>query len=182
MFALIAIRGSNLIHNRYLYPIYPIVALITIKTINRLIRNFIHSEYIKFLIISAISIALCVGSIFKYGVDFMYADYDGLYQQAQEIRETDCLLYYGDGWLDVYSLFPLRLLHDETYLMRSRDMDYIAEILSRRNTVNDLVVCLPSRYSDEDTRNILDNITAQAGLQNYRMIYKHGYLQEWIIE
>lgn len=182
LFALVAMKGSGLLHNRYLYPIYPIISLFTIKIINRVLSMFICSEYIKNIIISASCIVLCIESILGYGIDFMYSDYDKVYQQAQEIKGTDCLLYYGDGWLDVYTNFTLRLLHDETYIMRSEEINNIKDILFGRNTENNVTVCLPSGYSDEETKGILDKIIAQSGAQSYRQIYKYGYLQEWLIK
>lgn len=182
MYFFIAIKGSNIIHNRYIYPVYPIVALAVIGIINGLIKKFVHSLKLKILILSIVSIMMCVGSVFSYGIDFMYFDYDAIYQQALETSGTDCLFYYGDGWFDVYTNFPLRFLHDETYIMRSQDINHIEEILSRRESEDNLVVCLPAAYSDEDTYNILNAVTEQAGRQNYRMIYKYHYVQEWRIE
>ncbi|MCM1415003.1 MAG: hypothetical protein NC430_03645 [bacterium] len=182
VFALIAMKGSEIVHNRYLYPIYPIVALMVILMIKNLLEILAHSAFIKKFVVSVTVIGLCIGSIFKYGVDFMYTDYDKILQQTQEIRETDCLFYYGDGWFDIYTNFPLRLLHDETYIMRPDEIRNITDILSKRDTENKLTVCLPSAYSEEDTRNILDQIVAQVGAQGCRMIYRYQFIQEWIIE
>ena len=182
LFALVAVRGSEIVHNRYLYPIYPIVALVVILIMSKLLGIFMKSVSVRIVLLSVIVFCLCIGSLLKYGVDFLYTDYDVILQQAQEIKGTDCLLYYGDSWLDVYTAFPLRLLHDETYFMRSGEMDSIKEIMSKRDTENTLVVCLPLVYSEEDTRNILDKIISQTGSKEYRMIYKYEYLQEWIID
>lgn len=180
IFALVAIRGSEIVHNRYIYPIYPIVALMVIVIINKLTK-FMRSDK-QTVVISTIAICLCIGSLLKYRVDFMYTDYDTILQQAQEVVGTDCLLYYGDGWLDVYTSFPLRFLHNETYFLRPDEMGSVAEILSRRSTEDRLTVCLSWRYSEEDTRNILDRIISQTGAQGYRRVYSYDSLQEWIIE
>ncbi|MCM1466580.1 MAG: hypothetical protein NC086_00420 [Alistipes sp.] len=118
----------------------------------------------------------------KYKIDYLYLDYNGIYHNAQEVRGTDCLLYCGDGWVDVYGGFSLRLLHDETYFVRSYELYDIEAILSVRDTADGLTICLPSEYSDEDTRIILDTITAQTGLQSYRYIFKFLGVQEWLLE
>lgn len=182
LFAFVAMKGSFLLHNRYLYPIYPIISLFTIKIIHKLLDMFIGSEYIRDILISTVCIVLCVESILGYGIDFMYADYDKIYEQVQEIKGTDCLLYYGDGWLDVYTNFTLRFVHDETYFMRSNEIDNLQDILLRRNTKNNLTVCLPIGYSDEETKIILDKVIAQTSAHSYRQIYKYSFLQEWLIE
>lgn len=61
-------------------------------------------------------------------------------------------------------------------------MDDIAEILSGRATANELTVCLPAGFSEEDTRRILEKVIAQTELQTYRRVYKYEYLQEWLLE
>lgn len=182
LFAFVAMEGSGLLHNRYLYPIYPIISLFTIIIMHNLLKLFICSEYIKNILISAACFVLCVESILGYGIDFMYFDYDKVYQQAQELKGTDCLLYYGDGWLDVYTNFTLRFVHDETYFMRSNEIDNIEDILCRRNTKDNLVVCLPVGYSEEEARGILDKVIIQVGAHSFKQIYRYGYLQEWLIE
>lgn len=182
VFSIVVMKGSGLVHNRYLYPIYPIIAWMMVTIMSRILGNMIKSAYIRMVMMSGVCAMLCIGSIWKYKVDFMYGNYDVIYQQALQTEGTDCLLYYGDGWCDVYTLFPLRFLHDETYLMRSKDMDNVAEILSLRASANDLTVCTPTAYSDEDTKNILDRIIMQTGKQGYRLIYRVDYLQEWLLE
>lgn len=74
------------------------------------------------------------------------------------------------------------MLHDETYFLRPEDMGDIAEILSGRATADDLTVCLPAGYSDENTKKILEKILSQTDMQSYRRVYKYEYLQEWILE
>lgn len=182
IFFLIAVQGSNLVHNRYIFPIYPIIAVIVTQIIDRIMGMFVRVGRVRRMLLLVIALGLCKGSLVKYRIDFMYDDYDVLYQQAQETKETDCLLYYGDQWLDVYTLFPLRMLHDETYFLRSGDMDDIAQILSGRTTANELTVCLPAGFSEEDTRRILEKVIAQTELQTYRRVYQYEYLQEWLLE
>lgn len=183
LYFFVAVKGSNIIHNRYIYPVYPIVALVVIRIISGLIKNFIHSLNLKIFILSILSIMMCIGSVFSYRIDFMYFfDYDEIYQQALETSGTDCLFYYGDDWLNIFTWFPLRLLHDETYFMRSQDINNIEEILAKRDSKDNLVVCLPAAYSDEETCSILDVVTERAGKQGYRMIYKYYWLQEWSID
>ena len=60
----------------------------------------------QYLVIFIISIVLDIGSLSKYGIDFQYIGYHEIAKQAEAFRETDCLLYYGDGWLDIYTGFP----------------------------------------------------------------------------
>lgn len=182
LFALTAIKGSGIVHNRYLYPIYPAAAIVIIQIFSGLLKVFLHSMRTQYLVIFIISIVLDIGSLSKYGIDFQYTGYHEIAKQAEAFRETDCLLYYGDGWLDIYTGFPLRMLHKNTYFMRPEEIGRTAEILSGRETHNPLTVCLPAAYSEEDTRELLDSIAVQTGFTNYGMIYRYEYLQEWWIE
>lgn len=106
MFFLIAVRGSNLVHNRYIYPIYPVIAIVVIQIMDRIVREFVRLGWLRIMVLFVIALGLSKGSLVEYRIDFMYDDYDALYQQAQKTRGTDCLLYYGEKWLDVYTLFP----------------------------------------------------------------------------
>lgn len=51
-------------------------------------------------------------------------------------------------------------------------MGDIAEIFSSRATADDLTVCLPAGYSDENAKKILEKILSQTGMQPYRRLYK----------
>jgi len=181
VFALVAIKGSDLIHNRYLYPIYPVIAILLTKVIYWLLGALLKSDYIKGIVISFFLFFICAGSIVKYKIDFLYTDYDGFEQQAQEVRGMDCLLYCGDTWLDTYTAFPLKLLYDETYFLRPDEMDKIGDILSRRETADSIVVCLPDMFSWEDAQNVLNSIIGQCGYTSYREVY-HFYTQAWLLQ
>lgn len=172
-FAYIAIVGSQLTSNRYIYPIYPMLAMLIIAVLS-IIK-------IKKIIVCVLILVICVLSHEKYGIDYQYSDYDETDETAQRIKGTDCLLYYGEDWLDIYTAFPLKFIFDETYFFDPNDISNLNDILNTRKSFDPIVVCLPDNMSDSDIELTLNDILNNTIYTEYEYIY-HYYTQAYLLK
>jgi len=180
MFGMAAAKGSNLLSNRYIYPVYPVIAVWVVMAVLFCIRQTVGRRY-ENGILAAVTVLLCVLSVRVYGIDFMYSDYAQHAGQAEQVRGTDCLLYYGDEWLDVYTSLPLKQIYDETYFLHPGEIEDISEILMRRGTEDPVVVCLPDQWAQEEAEGVLGRIMEAGGFTGYQMSY-HYYTQAYLMQ
>lgn len=180
MFGYLVVKGSSLVHNRYLYPVYPMVAIVLMGLILFCIRQIVNCK-IENEILLGIILLMCVLSVRTYGIDFMYKDYDLFREQAEQVQGYDCLLWYGDSWLDTYTALPLKLIYDETYFLHPNEIKDVSEILNLRESYNPVVVCLPDQYTAEEAEVTLSQISEAGGFTGYRLIY-HYYTQAYLME
>lgn len=180
MFGVIAAKGSGLLSNRYIYPVYPVIAMgIVFMTVSGIRQMSGRKQENKILLV--IVLLLCILSVRVYGIDFLYSDYEIFESQAEQIRGSDCLLYYGDEWLDVYTALPLKLIYDETYFLHPNEVEDLSDLLSARETEDPVVVCLPDRWTQEEAEEVLGQIMDAGGFSEYRMVY-HYYTQAYLVE
>ncbi len=179
-FGIIAVKGSQIKHNRYIYPLYPMIALLFVCTASFCIRQLAVKKH-EGKILYVISIWICLCSIRTYGIDFMYSDYEVFQDQAEQVRGNDCLLLYGDHWLDTYTALPLKQIYNETYFLHPSEIGELPRILRSRKTVDLVVVCLPDAYSNEDANKILVQIEEAGGYKGHHMVY-HYYTQAYLLE
>ena len=171
-FGFVAIVGSQLKYNRYIYPIYPIIAL---WIVSALCYIFKHK-----------SVALCtvlamnILSIKTNGIEYQYHDYTDAYEAAESIEGYDCLLYC-DGWQELYTGFTLKFLYNETYFLGPDELNNVTEILNNRSTYDNVVVSLPDFTTDEDATNILNTIIENTPYESYEYIY-HYYAQVYLLK
>lgn len=173
-FAYVAIVGSNLRSNRYIYPIYPMVAVWMVSVIYWVFTAFIKNRKIVGAIAAVCVVFLCVRSVQKYDIDFMYSDYGEPEQQAKTVEGYDCLQYYGSKWIDVYTSLPLKFNYDETYYFTDTDIPNLKEILSLRESKDGVVVCMVG-VDDEEAERILNEVIANTDYTGYEFVYQyHG--------
>lgn len=180
MFGVIAAKGSDLISNRYIYPVYPVAAIGIVFIAGFCIRQIFGRNYENKIQIAVVMI-LCILSIRKYGIDFLYSNYEAYESQAEQVRGSDCLLYYGDEWLDVYTALPLKFIYDETYFLHPNEIEHLPEILHARKTENPVVVCLPDQWTQEEAQGMLDRIVEAGGFSGYQMVYQY-YTQAYLMQ
>lgn len=172
-FAFVAIVGSQLKSNRYIYPIYPMISIWIVTSLCYMISRKI--------VVLCMVIIFCIFSIKKYGIDFRYSDYDNAYATAERLKGDDCLFYYGNEWLDVYTALPLKFIYDETYFFHSDEIGNIANILNNRVSYDEVVVSLPDNMSEEDATNILNGIIENTEFSSYEYVY-HYYAQVYLLK
>lgn len=180
MFAAIAVKGSELISNRYIYPVYPVLAMgIIFMTVSGIRQTFGRRQENKILM--AVVLLLCILSVRTYGIDYLFSNYELFESQAEQVRGSDCLIYYGDEWLDVYTALPLKFIYDETYFLHPNEIENLSDILRLRETQDPVVVCLPDRWTQEEAEGVLGRIMKAGGFSGYRMVY-HYYTQAYLMQ
>ena len=172
-FAYVAMIGSNLVSNRYIYGIYPIVALWIVSILSWMIKD-------KRVILGLTAI-MCLLSFVRYGVDFQYPEYPEYKEKAQTLEGDDCLLYYGTEWVDTYMALPLKFLYDESYFFAPEEIENLDEILAKRSTDDDVVVHLPDPTSKEDAESILNQILSATEYNSYELVYQY-YTQAYLLK
>lgn len=179
MFILVSTQGSELKSNRYIYPIYPFIAILIIRVVSWIWSQW-GEEKTEHSAVAIIAAIICIASIRTYGIDFQYSDYDAAAEKADSVQGYDCLLYYGDIWLDVSTCMPLKFVYDETYFFRKADISNMNEILAARETKNPVVICLPDEFSDEESENMLKELENICGYTGHELIY-HYYTQAYLM-
>ena len=181
-FAYVAIVGSSLRSNRYIYPIYPVVAIWIVSCIYWVFGTVIKNKNAIRVIAACICVALCVGSVAKYGIDFQYSDADTAHEKAKTVEGYDCLLYYPEGsWLDVYNSLELKLGYDESYYFNKKELKNIDKILDERETKDDgVVVILPDATKDSEASKILDKIIEKTDYTGYEELF-HFFSRVYVL-
>lgn len=176
MFSFIAIQGSGLKTNRYLYPVYPYFALITIKLVCVILENVKVKKWIQYAVISVLVIILCVLSLIKNKVENQYPEYDSVVENVADLKGRDCIIYYKNYWLDIYSTMTMSFDMDETYFLKPDEMDSIESILDGRKTKDELVIWIQSEIDEEETKAIMNVITNRTDYNSYEL--KINYLTQ----
>lgn len=181
LFAVAVIQGSEGKTNRYIYPIYPFLSVCFIAIIFEILKQWNVAAKWTYIVTYFITALLCIQSIRVYGIDYQYADYDSYSEKASVVTGYDCLLYCDDTWLDVYTTFPLKFIYDETFFFHPDEIQYLNEILSKRQSDDPIVVCLPNDFSEEAAKSVLSQISAICGYTDYECVY-HYYTQAYFMK
>lgn len=183
MFVFISTQGSELESNRYIYPIYPFLAVVFILVLSWIGKQWgvTRSRTICGILTVVVS-AVCVASVGTYKIDYQYPDYDIAAEKVSAVQGDDCLLYYDyeKFWLDVYTALPLKFNYDETFFFRDEDIPNLNEILKERNTDDPVVICLPDWFSEEEAQELLTKLQETCGWNGYDYIY-HYYTQAYLV-
>ena len=176
MFSFIAIQGSGLKTNRYLYPVYPYYALIMIKLICVVLEKLTKKKAVHYVVVSAFTVLVCVLSIVNNKVENLYSEYDAVVENIQDLKGRDCIIYYKNSWLDVYSTITMSFDMDETYFLKPEEMESLEIILDGRKTKDELVVWIQSEIDEEETAEIMNEIIKHTEYSRYEL--KINYLTQ----
>lgn len=171
-FSFFAIVGSQIRHNRYIYPVYPALAIVMLG----FLYYFFHfvklpQKYLNVTVLVCVAL-LTFGSVKKYRIDFSYPEYDGFKNQAKQCKGFDCLIFWP-RWVDIYTAFPLQFYYDETYFFTRDEIGTLDSILAKRKSADPIVVRLPEFLSNEEKQSILAEIEKATGYQSHSLRYKY---------
>lgn len=158
--------------NRYMYPIYPLLAL-TIA----MFMNYIPDKIkIKLPAMCILSIWIGLYTITNGGVQYRYPETEECILLAQEDKNKDCIFIYDKDWFsDIYHDIFCLMQYDELYFLERNDLDYLPEILDRRSTKQDgLIVAFWDILSDEEVKQYSQQIMNIMGYETceYRYTYQ----------
>lgn len=142
--------------NRYIYPIYPLLAL----SIAMLAEHI--PDKVRLLSSCALIVWLGIYTVEEGGVQFRYPDTQHYIAMAQEDQNMDCIFVYDQGWFaDIYHDIFCLMQYDEVYFIERNDINHLPEIMDRRSTKQDGLVVffwdiLSQEEIDQYSQQILD--------------------------
>ena len=177
VFLFVAIEGSALVNHRYIYPAYPILAILFVY----ILLNFFLKKCRKYKMILAYicCFLLCVGSIRVNGIDWMYPDYANSRGAAHNLSGQDLVLIYPENcWVNVYSGMNLLVNADECTYLSDTNISQLPELLNKRNTQNDFSIIFPKDpgYSQEQLDDMMNQIAQETGNSSYEKVYDFCFI------
>ena len=181
LFFLIVTKSSELLHNRYIYPIYPFLALLITDVIFYALQ-IIKAKSIQNVVAVLVCVILCVLSVYKNGIDFLYLALNAEKDRAERIKGYDCLLYFNNNWQDMYSDLPIKLYYDETRALRDHEIAQLPRILAERKTYNQVVINIPDTVLPHKRMSIIKAILAATDFEEYEYIYHYGVTNAYLLK
>ena len=181
--AFVAIQGSEIIHCRYIYPIYPILSVCVVMVLDWCMKQFNIKKSKSLLCL--VCLLLSIGSIKVYGIDWMYEDYRWKNDFVEEMKGQDFFVIANKNyWIDYYSGLNIYRNADEVVYVDDANLSNLSGLLAERKTNNKLFVSFPRNgyeYTDLERNAFLDEICKQCNFLNYYLKYDHDtYVYEML--
>ena len=172
VFFYVAVQGSEIINVRYIYPIYPIIALAVMYLI---IRVFKKQTYI------AISVAVMLGvallGVYTNGIDWSYLDYKDHKANAEQLKNDDCVIINRQGyWWNVLQAINIYCDMSEVRALYDTDINTLQALLNERSTVeNPVCIAFPgdNNYSQDEKLEIMNRILEETTYTDYTLTYDY---------
>ena len=174
-FAYVAIIGSELNSNRYIYPLYPFLAIIVVSFCYWILSLFLSKKSSFVFGTAFIILFLCFGSVKSYHLDFFYPEYPEFIVKANSVKGYDCLQYFGEGWVNLYGAIDLKFKYDESYFFNDDDIKNLQEILDKRKTKDNLVVSFSDTCPSEVIDRVMHKVMDITGNDEYQVVYDFKY-------
>ncbi len=178
VFSYISMVGSSHTYNRYIYPVYAVLAIGTVKVLSPLQEKVKYSKA-SFGILALLLLLMTGSSLITYGVEYQYAEFEETYAEIKsEVEGYDCIILW-DGWSDIYTAVPIRLLFDETLFFQTSEMVNLELLLDGRRTENPVVFVIPESYSEDEVDLVLSRVLENTAYTSYEEVYDYhgrGYL------
>lgn len=175
MFTAISIKISPFIMNRYLYPIYPFIAIYVTLMLVTITKMLIKNKNILFYTNVLIMLVIAGLSVFKSKIDFQYPETPHYLELAQQDSDRDCIFIYNKSqWYDTYNNLFCLAKYDEVFYLCKEDIDSLPEVLQKRDTQeNKLLIYLPESMDQSEKDTILSKITEYSQNKSYSYIYNY---------
>lgn len=173
-FVYVAIQGSEIVSLRYVYPIFPLISLMTICILKK--TAFSKLNQWKYILLLSGCILVCSLSVNCYGIDWSYKDYPKYSQYINEIKGKDCIiLCKDDSWVNVLQGINIYIDMDETRCVYESEINNLNDILSERKTDSELCIAFydDAGYSFGEMNNILDKVIDTTQYSSYELKYDY---------
>ena len=170
----ISIQGSEIVAQRYIYPAYPILSLVTVKFLYFIFGNTNKTKSFAFCLV--LSLLLSVFSVKVNGIDWRYADYPEHASQVSSMQGKDCIIICRDGkWVNVLQGINLYKAMNEVCCVYESNLDRVAQLLDERNTKDSVYIAFYSDagYSNEEMEKILNSILDSTGMTQFQLVYDY---------
>ena len=135
VFFYVAVQGSEIINVRYIYPVYPIIALIAMYIIALIIKKKIY-RIVSILILLGISFL----SVCTNGIDWSYLDYKNHETDAESLKHGDCIIINRQGyWWNVLQAINIYSDMSEVRALYDTDLNQFQVLLDERTSTEDSV-------------------------------------------
>lgn len=174
VYAYIAIQGSEIVNTRYIYPAYPVIAILVIKLLSDYV--FCNVKRFKNWYIAACCLLFCYGSIRINGVEWLYEDYDQYKGQMEAVTGDDSIIIYHDnGWNNVYECIDVLINMESCRYLMDQNIELINNVLDTRPTDNPVLIIFPGDpgYSREEKEFMLNTIIELTDYTGYGLKYNY---------
>ena len=171
IFLFFVTRGSEIVNNRYIYSIYPIISLIIVNFVH-IIFNHLKIKSLKLPVL--IIFTMCISGIKTFGIEYLYLDYGYIHNLIKNYKGYDCLLYRDTReWLDIYTGIQDKLIFDEICHFDEFDYEQMGKILNERQSENPLVIFFPTYISESDKAIFLKEMAKHTKYKNIKHLYDY---------
>ena len=171
-FFYVAVQGSEIINVRYIYPVFPVVAML----IGCFFAKVLHKKAYQ-LICCVIALSIALLSTFTNGIDWAYLDYKNQISSAKSLQNVDCVIINrADGWWNVLQAINVYIDMNEIRALNDTDINRFQEILDERVDPSDKVcVAIPAdnHYTDDEKSALLDEILENTFYTHYTRTYDY---------
>lgn len=175
IFFCISMNSSAFVNSRYIYPCFPIFAIIFIKGINYILNTF---KIKKSLIINLFFITILISSsFFHYEIDWLYKEYNKAQTDLFEMKNGDCIIISRDkSWTNVnYSINAYANMENCAFVFISQ-LDDINDLINKKHNDNNLYIAFTNDtnvYSEEEKIEILEKILKLTKYDKYELSYSY---------
>ncbi len=172
-FCYVAIQGSDITSSRYIYPIFPLLALFLVVLLQKALFNIRG----KSAILCVAALALPILSIKAYGIDWLYADFDRKNPNVEKLTGMDCVIICkDDAWVNVLQAINVYVNMDEVRCVYASDIGNIGDVVAERNTDDPLCIAFYSNamYSEDERLAYLDEILEKTPYEQYIKVYDYN--------
>ena len=171
-FFYVAVQGSEIINVRYIYSIYPIVALCV-----GYLLFYVFKRHTAKIICAGCALFVAVLSIKVNGIDWSYTDYKDHKYEVEQLKNTDCVIVNRhDYWWNVLQGLNVYINMDEIRALYDTDLSQFQTLINERHSVdNPVCVAFPgdSNYSEDEKNAMLDTILESTSYSKYTLLYDY---------
>lgn len=181
--AFVSVQGSEIVHHRYIYPIYPVFSLCIVGILAWCFKQ-LGIKCVRSLL-CMVCLLLSIGSIKAYGIDWMYEDYEWKTDFVKDMQNQDFIVVGRRSyWLNYYSGLNVYRNADEIAYVSDDNIVDIDLLLLQRKTKDSVFVSFPRNgyeYTEQERDEILNLICEQCGFVSYYLKYDHDtYMYEML--
>lgn len=171
-FGYVAIQGSQIQSNRYIYGTYPFLALFLVGCLSSVLKRV----KMKKAIIITFCVIVPIISVFTYGIEWRYSDYPGD-DAITSFANSDVIVIGKDGkWMNLEEGYPIYLQMDEVRIAYESSIDNIQTIIDERKTPNNPIAVAfisDNINSDEEINSILNRIVDSSRYTGWKLAYDY---------
>jgi len=178
----VAIQGSEIINARYIYPVYPFLAVVLVAILDWIVCSLVHKY--KIFLLALCCAAFAFGSIKINGIDWLYDDYRCHKEEAERLEGSDCVIICHDNsWNNIYEGMNLYVNMNQCCYLLDSQLDMINELIANRTNKEQLIVSFPGDpgFTQEQRDEILKMIVDASDYSTFELAYDY-YTKVYVLK